>query len=99
MERKKSIRDGKEAKFLASAKAIFDEADTDKSGVLSMDQARVLAQGMHKEHGTEFVEEEFQKYFKETDLNGDGVLQWDEWDAKAFAQAQEGDYFDSDEDD
>ena len=59
MERKKSIRDGKEAKFLASAKAIFDEADTDKSGVLSMDQARVLAQGMHKEHGTEFVEEEF----------------------------------------
>ena len=59
VERKKSIRDNKEAKFLASAKAIFDEADTDKTGVLSMDQARVLAQGMHKEHGTEFVEEEF----------------------------------------
>ena len=37
VERKKSIRDNKEAKFLASAKAIFDEADTDKSGVLSMD--------------------------------------------------------------
>ena len=39
-----------------------------------MDQARVLAQGMHKEHGTEFNEDEFQAYFKETDLNGDGVL-------------------------
>ena len=54
---------------------------------------------MHKEHGTEFVEEEFQAYFKETDLNGDGVLQWDEWYAKAFQQAMEGDYFDSDEED
>ena len=84
VERKKSIRENKEAKFLASAKKIFDEADTDKSGVLTMDQARILAQGMHKEHGTEFNEEEFQAYFKETDLNNDGVLQWDEWYAKAF---------------
>ena len=54
---------------------------------------------MHKEHGTEFNEDEFQAYFKETDLNNDGVLQWDEWYAKAFQQATEGDYFDSDEED
>ena len=53
---------------------------------------------MHKEHGTEFVEEEFQAYFKETDLDEDGRLNWDEWYAKAFQQAMEGDYFDSDDD-
>ena len=46
-----------EKKFLENARTIFDNADTDKSTFLSLDQARVLAEGMHKEHGTEFDEE------------------------------------------
>ena len=29
---------------------------------------------MHEANGTEFNEEEFQKYFEETDLNKDGRL-------------------------
>ena len=59
LERRKSIRTAKEKKFLEKAKEIFDGADTSKTGFLSMEESRILAQGMHKEHGTEFVEEEF----------------------------------------
>ena len=84
IERKKTQREGAERAFLEKAREIFDNADSDKSTFLSVEQARVLAQGMHSEHGTDFVEEEFQKYFKETDLNGDGKLSWEEWSAKAL---------------
>ena len=63
LERKKSARDEKERKFLEQAREIFDKADTDNSGELSMEQSRALAQGMHEAHGTEFIEEEFLKYF------------------------------------
>ena len=59
LERKKTAREEAEKKFLVKAREIFDNADTDKSTYLSMDQARVLAQGMHAEHGTEFDEEQF----------------------------------------
>ena len=97
LERKKTQREAAEKKFLENARKIFDDADTDKSTFLDMDQARTLAQGMHSEHGTEFEEEEFQKYFKATDLNGDGKLSWEEWSAKALEQARDGDYFDSDD--
>ena len=97
LERKKTARMEAEKKFLEGARKIFDDADTDKSTFLSLDQARVLAQGMHSQHGTEFNEEQFQAYFKETDLNGDGKLSWEEWSAKALEQARDGDYFDSDE--
>ena len=53
---------------------------------------------MHKEHGTTFDEDEFQEYFKATDLNSDGKLSWDEWYKKALDQAIDGDYFDSSDD-
>ena len=99
IERKKTIRAAKEKAFLEKAKEIFDAADTDNSTFLSMEQSRTLAQNMHSEHGTEFNEEEFQEYFKATDLNGDGKLSWEEWSAKALEQARDGDYFDSDEED
>ena len=60
IERRKSLREQKEKTFLEKAREIFDRADTDNSGELSMEQARALAQGMHEAHGTEFIEEEFQ---------------------------------------
>ena len=74
VERKKSIRDEKETEFQKRARRIFDAADTDNTGELSMDQARNLAIGMHKAQGTEFKEEEFQVYFADADLNKDGKL-------------------------
>ena len=74
VERKKTIREAKEKAFLEKAREIFDNADTDKTGELTMEQARNLAEEMHRVNGTEFVEEEFQKYFSETDLNQDGRL-------------------------
>ena len=43
LERKKSVRTEKETKFLESARKIFDDADTDNSGFLSMEQSRILA--------------------------------------------------------
>ena len=36
-ERQKSIRDEKETEFQKKARKIFDEADTDKTGELSME--------------------------------------------------------------
>ena len=43
VEKKKSIREAQEKKFLDDARKIFDEADTDKSTFLSMEQSRILA--------------------------------------------------------
>jgi len=42
-------------------------------------EAREVAKQMHAQHKTEFDEDEFQEYFKATDLNADGKLSWDEW--------------------
>ena len=97
VEKKKTIREAKKKAFLEKARKIFDDADTDNSSFLSMEQSRALALKMHKEHGTEFNEEEFQEYFKATDLNSDGKLSWEEWSKNAMEQAREGGYFDSDD--
>ena len=59
IERKKTARERKEKEFLESSRKIFDDADTDKSGFLSMEQSKDLAVKMHEHHGTEYNEEEF----------------------------------------
>ena len=59
LERKKTARERKEKDFLEGARKIFDDADTDNSGFLSLEQSRNLAQKMHEHYGTEYNEEEF----------------------------------------
>ena len=97
VERKKTLRERQEQKFLKEAKEIFNKADLDRMGFLSIIEARKLAQDMHKKHGTEYDEDEFQEYFKATDLNSDNRLSWEEWSKKALEQAVDGMYFDSSE--
>jgi len=54
---------------------LWVQFDTDNSGTLQKNEARVFVQHMMKDMGCDFDENQFEECFKEIDLDGNGTIE------------------------